>query len=174
MAQTIKPASIPVAERRRRDGLDNDCKSPVLFNTPVLISDDSTDYMVGVGVKHGELMKLPPEVGFYPIGDYFYMVDTQATRKCKSCGNEEDYIQSTKSTWLPTQAQLQEMLGKDFRKVLLARMGNGEYMGLDGFVEFAYEDADSTSMESLWLAFVMKELYQKQWTGSEWLTPSKK
>jgi len=25
------------------------------------------------------------------------------------------------------------------------------------------------SMEQLWLAFVMKELYNKQWSGEEWV-----
>ena len=47
--------------------------------------------------------------------------------------------------WLPRQDQLQEMVEKDNFSV------------------------KATSMEQLWLAFVMKEKYNKQWNGEGWV-----
>jgi len=71
--------------------------------------------------------------------------------------------------WLPRQDQLQAMCGDNFREVLLGRMGDGEWKGLDGFVDFAYEDCRCESMEQLWLAFVEKEKYGKAWDGEDWV-----
>ena len=75
--------------------------------------------------------------------------------------------------WLPTQVQLQKMLPLEARS----------YLG--PIRDFAFEQSVAmqdirlnvyvfTTMESLWLAFVMFELHQKRWNGSEWLTLSKK
>ena len=76
--------------------------------------------------------------------------------------NEDRFI------WLPRQDQLQEMLG-DFKKciklissVSLVNQGIIYKMG-----EYLYCD-NSTSMEQLWLAFVMKEKYNKIWNGENW------
>ncbi len=41
-----------------------------------------------------------------------------------------------------------------------------KHRGLEGDEACHYFD----SMEQLWLAFVQKELHQKQWNGSEWIT----
>ncbi len=70
--------------------------------------------------------------------------------------------------WLPRQDQLQVMIDADYRKTLLGRMGNGEWQGLDAFVDFAYEDYDCTSMEQLWLAFLMHEKFNKHRNGTTW------
>ena len=63
-------------------------------------------------------------------------------------------------TWLPRQDQLQEMSEYFPSTLLLNSM----------FWNFAKDCylPDEASMEQLWLAFVMKELHNKQWTGSEW------
>ena len=73
--------------------------------------------------------------------------------------------------WLPTQAQLQDMIGEGFI----------EKYGLKGFISFFGDFADEseymdngndkrfTSMEQLWLAFVMKEKFNKIWDGEEWI-----
>ncbi|MBA7530435.1 hypothetical protein ES705_22642 [subsurface metagenome] len=63
--------------------------------------------------------------------------------------------------WLPTQEQLQEMIHQtDWHGVLIAfrywYQENVEY-------EVTY------SMNELWLAFVMKEKYNKTWTGKDWV-----
>ena len=64
--------------------------------------------------------------------------------------------------WLPRQDQLQGMVGRDWRYI---------------FPKFIwwYTDVDMrhleiiSSMEQLWLAFVMKEKFGKTWNGEEWI-----
>ncbi len=68
--------------------------------------------------------------------------------------------------WLPTQAQLQEMIDWP-GSILIGHIPNNMLM-----LSYAYQDTrikvKGTSMEQLWLAFVMKELYSKQWNGKDW------
>lgn len=63
-----------------------------------------------------------------------------------------------KMVWLPRQDQLQEMVNiktvNDFVNALIERLA------------FEYRNG---SMEQLWLAFVMAELYKKRWNGEEWI-----
>ena len=70
----------------------------------------------------------------------------------------------TECIWLPTQAQLQEMLDDRFSNryayVLAGKFGNEAYdLGLDS----------KASMGQLWLAFVEKENYNKVWNGEDWV-----
>ena len=68
--------------------------------------------------------------------------------------------------WLPRQDQLQEMLG-DMDKCLELLYWWKEVPGQIG--DFLYDDDDMfTTMEQLWLAFVMSNLHQKKWTGEAW------
>lgn len=82
---------------------------------------------------------------------------------------EGDDFNVKKVIWLPRQDELQEMI--NFRP-------NGIY----GFWEFirgewnpysesydTYLSEYLTSMEQLWLAFVMKEKYNKIWNGEDWV-----
>lgn len=66
--------------------------------------------------------------------------------------------------WLPRQDQLQEMV-------------RASYSNLDEFVYLFWgwittkcpeKILGLTSMEQLWLAFVMKEKFNKVWNGEEW------
>ena len=71
------------------------------------------------------------------------------------------------TVWLPRQDQLQEMYRlkgetdlevlADFSLILLLSPSRGKY-----YWQF-------TSMEQLWLAFVMKECYGKVWSGTDWI-----
>src|SRR3990167_1543710 len=72
--------------------------------------------------------------------------------------------------WLPRQDQLQEMTGLplwrlnfDYSKWLYDVDDNG-------FCDFhiKHDHLEFTSMEQLWLAFVMWELYKKRWGEIEW------
>ena len=62
--------------------------------------------------------------------------------------------------WLPRQDQLQEMVKENDK---------GDYSLLISFrmwlnsIPFAYSQVSIMSMEQLWLAFVMKEKYDKVW-----------
>ena len=69
--------------------------------------------------------------------------------------------QSKLTVWLPTQSQLQKALGKK------------QLYGIDGLIVSFYAFAGDFSkygfdtMEQLWLAFVMKEKYNKVWNNKE-------
>lgn len=62
-------------------------------------------------------------------------------------------------TWLPRQDQLQEMVGGMCSIDLMA-----DY--LDATYDLGFEPE---SMEQLWLALVMREKYNKDWNGKEWV-----
>lgn len=68
--------------------------------------------------------------------------------------------------WLPTQGQLQKMVF-DKKKHL---DGSGLAYSFDKFLETLDDNnIAGLSMEQLWLAFVMKELYNKIWNGEDWI-----
>ena len=77
----------------------------------------------------------------------------------------ECFEKDEKFIWLPRQDQLQEMV-----TLLFCSVG-GECFLLDYFYTFyksLKEKIKGMSMEQLWLAFVMKEKYQKTWNGKDW------
>lgn len=128
--------------------------------------------------------------GFFEAGDCYY--HTKYTHQGQPAGAYVASIrvvkkiapnQKTWRIWLPRQDQLQDMI----------ETGNplkGEWALLDRFLEFcrpfknlgtiphprdlecAREKNDYldkfNSREQLWLAFVMKEKYNKKWNGDEW------
>lgn len=80
-----------------------------------------------------------------------------------------NHIEKYKSSykWLPTQEQLQEMIEYKTK--------NGETY-LDCFYFWASKKyncfvfgRDKITWNELWLAFVMKEKWNKEWTGSKWV-----
>jgi len=76
-------------------------------------------------------------------------------------------IESEKLFWLPTQDQLQEMFyEKD-------NYNKSMYPVLESLYAFACsmytKSYPPTSMEQLWLAFVMKEKYKKVWNREDWI-----
>jgi len=74
--------------------------------------------------------------------------------------------------WLPRQDQLQEIWRQEYLKRPSKYGWFGEFCNFIGDVYSDYDlmNADEVfeSMEQLWLAFVMKELYGKVWNGEEW------
>ena len=66
--------------------------------------------------------------------------------------------------WLPRQDQLQEML--------IEPKITGDYHPIwklaVGVAKFVDSEFQADSMEQLWLAFVMKEKYNKVWNGEDW------
>lgn len=69
--------------------------------------------------------------------------------------------------WLPRQDQLQGMMEKDRKSVASIRSVEGKIHGIWLFLR-KNPNIDITSMEQLWLAFVMHELHKKVWTGEKW------
>ena len=77
-------------------------------------------------------------------------------------GVVEEDIHTGLCIWLPRQDDLQKMVHTN----VIARV-------LAPFIDWLRKSSPlrnphSLSMEQLWLAFVMSELYQKHWTGEDW------
>jgi len=79
------------------------------------------------------------------------------------------YVLNDESIWLPRQDQLQEMIKMRFQNHLWSMaIYFGEW--LQNKENFAgLSPIDNKSMEQLWLAFVMKEKYNKIWNGKNWI-----
>jgi len=73
-------------------------------------------------------------------------------------------------TWLPYQHQLQGMVYR------YPDESDNLWTTFNGIYDFVMQSpvlrnryaSQFTSMEQLWLAFVMKEKFNKTWTGTEW------
>ena len=93
-------------------------------------------------------------------------------RKCLGCKYEAGH-----GIWIPRQSQLQEIyiqsLPKDEQESI-----NIAVVMLDDFQDWVLNDCSGLDwsyktkvlMEQLWLAFLMKEKYNKIWNGKEWIT----
>ncbi len=120
--------------------------------------------------QRNEIGSLKEAVGEYPAGRYKLM-EVGDVFYTDSCGIYTSFgIAHTKSVWLPRQDQLQEMVGG--RKMLGAftwwvyhteKRERGKAIVANEYSELF------TSMEQLWLCYVMFELYKKQWDGKEWI-----
>lgn len=88
--------------------------------------------------------------------------------------DEGDAFDFEKLTWLPTQDQLQEMVDRPLWQL---NFGFIDWLcdtdeGYDeGYIQ--HHHLSFTSMEQLWLAFVMKEKYNKVWNGAKWIKEEK-
>ncbi len=76
------------------------------------------------------------------------------------------FADSKSTIFLPRQDQLQEMVKDRY-------YGQSPWSLLSVFFHWSLEvythDFGETSMEQLWLAFVMKEKFSKTWNGTEWI-----
>jgi len=72
--------------------------------------------------------------------------------------------------WLPRQDQLQEMVGDWEKQIEILDDWLGNAYDPPSFKGNYWCINNLTSMEQLWLAFVMKEKYNKVWNGEEWIT----
>jgi len=105
-------------------------------------------------------------------GDYFYD-HPFGVQLCWYLGDwrSASIPYSVNPIWLPRQDQLQEMVSncKDHNGTL----GKGMYL-LQKMVDWNISPdgwkskVDASSMEQLWLAFVMKEKFNKTWNGEDW------
>ena len=104
-----------------------------------------------------------------------YIIDSDVSLK-----QSPEYIKS-RHTWLPRQGQLQEMVVKDtFKESVWAFVGKFTWDGDRSIPAWAVSnELDEhrvlgtlfrfTSMEQLWLAFVMTDRFGKHWNGEEWI-----
>lgn len=101
-----------------------------------------------------------------PDNDHLRNLEINDQNLCSS-----SIVNSIKKTgiWLPRQDQLQEMIAKDGKCDCLDCLVSG----LHNFHYSHTRPPNFTSMEQLWLAFVMKEKYGKRWDGADWVLASK-
>jgi len=126
----------------------NACKERV--TTPYYIQDYDMDYL-----NKRDLTNVEPNYAkMVKSADVCTFVAFYHGR----CDEDLSYI------WLPRQEDLQKMVKENLGELI------------QGFYDFNYDsgfvwlsDAKFTSMEQLWLAFVMKEKFNKTWNGEEWI-----
>ena len=127
--------------------------------------------------------------GVFESGDYtanhnyeWYNIDEETKKRrykaeielCRSTGYTfirlVDNPFGVKKVWLPRQDQLIDMLVEDgdYYYDALYLLYNWTRGGSAPDDWRTKDSRNFTSMEQLWWAFVMKELYSKTWTGSEW------
>ena len=72
-----------------------------------------------------------------------------------------------KTIWLPRQDQLQKLTGIVAIPTLLSQFNEFVF----GHVGYTTQEMCNfiNSCEQLWLAFVMKKVYEKFWNGKEWV-----
>ena len=90
--------------------------------------------------------------------------------------NEAGYASKYELIWLPRQDQLQEMIEDETlfpahrRATLIVNwLQNEQWFDKDGNSHWKHQ-INYDSMEQLWLAFVMKEKYNKVWNGEDWIS----
>lgn len=104
----------------------------------------------------------------YPeIDEHLYML---AKNRNRYGGYELNYFSSPmtkpgKNIWLPTQSQLQEMVKENHNFDLLQKF----YWWCEDIADTEDWDKISKTLEQLWLAFVMKEKFDKTWNGVDWI-----
>ncbi len=97
---------------------------------------------------------------------YIKMCDCEEMQQDTAYLLDGSDFRTPSGTWLPRQDQLQEMAfsntsGTDHKMI----------RELNVFYDYWDENGIPTiffSWEQLWLAFVMKERYDKTWNGKEW------
>ena len=98
------------------------------------------------------------DIGVHIIGEGHYW----AYEDWGCLGAEDEHYKYL--IWLPRQDQLQAMITTSTPKLL-----SEFYLA---WIEWLKIDSEivgyCNSLEQLWLAFMMKELYSKVWTGTEW------
>jgi len=154
-----------------------------------MITDSETIKMFG---KAKEIQALwAPKVG-----DWFYKRDGISFGQWLVCKIERDILFCSSErisqypykgqlvefsvpvdyTWLPTQSQLQEIYLKSLSQDE-QESSNIIVVILDDFQDWVLNDCSGldwsyggqVSLEQLWLAFVMRELYGKIWDGVDWI-----
>ncbi len=98
-----------------------------------------------------------------PASDEWHFIEDESTPI------EEDGFHSGKWIWIPAQNTLQEILGcigVRPRKII------EDLYKFSGSLDFSKKYSVKT-MDQLWLAFAMKEKFNKLWNGTKWIIKGK-
>jgi len=98
--------------------------------------------------------------------DFFYNPDHKSICITGYYDEDGEYLRGKRAIWLPRQSQLQEMVG-DYQEC--CNLLHDYFDCEDGDRLETLWDYTLTSMEQLWLAFVMKEKYHKVWNTEDWV-----
>ena len=99
---------------------------------------------------------------FQQHGNFFADSITPTPTWLISCDICFDLTQGpNRCIWLPRQDQLQEMIHSEYDPYFGAMLTH--LMNFYNKIQSVY-----LTMEQLWLAFVMKEKYNKTWNGTDW------
>lgn len=139
-------------------------------------TDRATDNYIKMCKKAKEIQKLRhyneggwfyTKHGYHRISDDFiyFITDVQVT---------DNWITRINGIWLPMQEQLQEILynyyqcNKDIRGLQWGQQIS-RFM-IQRFSDFVIEDKEiAFDFNSLWIKFLYKEIYNKTWTGKDWV-----
>jgi len=125
--------------------------------------------------KAEEIQDSYPDYGLVCEGrNIFYERKIEGVKYCDD--NNEPYFYSkyrqlklVNNIWLPRQDQLQDMIANKFVDYVRDIKFNSTLSLMYNFWKFVDDECeDSFSIERAWLAFVMKEKYNKIWNGKEW------
>jgi len=103
------------------------------------------------------------------LGDYWWAEVESPTnaRSINAILTEYPYI--TKNVWLPRQDQLQEMVPTKIAGTKPNLKMISEFTHFFDYWDTVGIPVILTTWEQLWLAFVMKEKYNKAWNGEDWI-----
>jgi hypothetical protein len=132
-----------------------------------------------------DLSDMPIEEPRWLDGDVYINQSGDIRIWCDDCEDEYGEQNTTHLIWLPRQDQLQEMLEDKYSNLdkLVEAFWNAfawftKHEGASFYPpEWAFNNnfppeqnwIKFTSMEQLWLAFVMSEKFNKYWNGDNWV-----
>lgn len=137
---------------------------------------EKAEEIQGIGDKYWDKFSIgcwhsPNHVRCKGHFEYWHM----AYKYCPVCGKQLEITpeysicsrrEGDDNIWLPRQDQLQAMYG-NMSDCLSAIYRWEETSSIGDY--YCYDYDLFTSLEQLWLAFVMKEKYNKTWNGEEWI-----
>jgi len=126
---------------------------------------DTSETYIKMCEKATEIQTSQQDMGFIH-GDYYY---EPASRNWDIIyDSHKSYVYGIPlCIWLPRQDQLQEMLS--LHNLWAKTLAFEFFLRKEGSYDIKSYAFQFTSMEQLWLAFVMKEKYNKVWNGEDWV-----
>lgn len=141
---------------------------------------DKTPEFIEMCEKATELQEMRPVGSLWEEGDYYcfsYEGEFVHLLELDCFCDSESHARHRHpgDIWLPRQDQLQGMLADVDAYPQFAPGATYGRNLRDLVIKFTEASSDEsywqfTSMEQLWLAFVMQEKYGKHWTGEEWVS----
>ena len=127
--------------------------------------DQSSDY-----IKMCESAKVIQKKWEPEVGDFFVSMSLGMASPSQpiisDLEKKASYLKTLKAVWLPKQDQLQEVVMENYATPWDLAIAFSNVLMADKASYFDKFD----SMEKLWLAFIMREKYRKQWKAGEWVS----